>query len=241
VELDDTLADAHYALAGVSTWTNWDWPAAEREFRRAIQLNPGFADAHAFYASLLIIMRRPDEAMVEARRSLELDPFNTLVRNAYGFNLMFIRQYDAAIAEFNKVLATNPRGPAALSNLISAHHHKREYKQALEALSRYASAAGYTEVTRYLGQTKADANYSATMHGAADTLAARSRKTSVSPVDVATLYAYAGDKDQCLEWLERAYEVRDPNLPYLWYPDFDLVRSDPRFRDLLQRMKLPVK
>ena len=241
VELDDTLADAHYALAGVSTWTNWDWPAAEREFRRAIQLNPGFAAAHAHYAILLNITRRPDEAMVEARRALELDPFNTLVRNAYGFNLMFIRQYDAAIAEFNKVLATNPRDPAALSNLISAHHHKRQYKQALEALNGYASAVGYTEVTSYLAQTKADADYSATMHGAADTLAARSRKTFVSPWDVATLYAYAGDKDRCLEWLDRAYVVRDPILPFLWIPDFDSVRDDPRFRDLLQWMKLPVK
>jgi len=96
-------------------------------------------------------------------------------------------------------------------------------------------------VTSYLAQTKADADYSATMHGAADTLAARSRKTFVLPWDVYTLYAYAGDKDRCLEWLERAYVVRDPNLPYLWWPDFDGVRGDPRFRDLLQRMKLPVK
>jgi serine/threonine-protein kinase len=241
VELDDTLADAHYALAGVSTWANWDWPAAEREFRRAIQLNPRFADAHAFYASLLIIMRRPEEAMVEARPSLALAPFNGLFQALYGGRLVFIRQYDAAIAEFNKVLATNPRDTIALSNLISAHHHKRQYKQALEALNRYASAAGYTEVTSYLAQTKADADYSATMHGAADTLAARSRKTFVSPVDVATLYAYAGDKERCLEWLDRAYVVRDPILPFLWSPDFDSVRDDPRFRDLLQRMKLPLK
>jgi TolB-like protein/Tfp pilus assembly protein PilF len=239
VELDDTLAEAHYVLATVYTWSDWNWPAGESEYRRAIQLNPGFADAHTFYASLLNGIRRPDEAMVEARRSLELDPFNTLVRAVYGGNLVFVRQYDAAIAEFDKVLATNPRDPVALTGLISAHHHKRQYKQALEALSRYASAVGYTEVTSYLAQTKADAGYSATMHGAADTLVARSRKTFVLPWDVATLYAYAGDKDRCLEWLERAYVVRDPVLPWLWAPDFDSVRDDPRFRDLLKRMKLP--
>jgi TolB-like protein len=239
VELDDTLAEAHYVLALVYTWSDWNWPAGESEFRRAIQLNPGFAAAHAHYASLLNIMRRPDEAMVEARRALELDPFNTLVRAVYGANLVFIRQYDAAIAEFNKVLATNPRDIATLSNLISAHHQKREYKQALEALNRFASAMGYSEVTSYLAQTKADADYSATMHGAADTLAARSRKTFVLPWDIASLYAYAGDKDRCLEWLERAYVVRDPVLPMLGFPDFDSVRDDPRFRDLLKRMKLP--
>ena len=79
------------------------------------------------------------------------------------------------------------------------------------------------------------------MHGAAEALEARSRTAFVLPWEVAGWYALAGDKDRCLEWLERAYEVRDPNLPYLWFPDFDLVRSDPRFRDLLKRMKLPVK
>jgi adenylate cyclase len=134
---------------------------------------------------------------------------------------------------------TNPTDPVALSNLISAYHHKRQYKQALEALNRYASAMGYSEVTSYLAQTKADADYSATMHGAADALEARSRKTLVLPWDVASWYAYAGDKDLCLHWLERAYEVRDPNLPYMGTPDWDSVRSDPRFRDLLKRMKLP--
>jgi len=239
VELDDTLADAHYALAVVSTWANWDWPAAEREFRRAIQLNPGFADAHAYYAHLLNLLRRPDEAMVEARRSLELDPFNGLFQALYGVDLIFARRFDEAIAHLDAALVTNPTDPVSLAVLISAHHHKREYRQALEALSRYASAVGYSEVTTFLAQTTADADYGATMRKAADTLAARSRKTFVLPWDVASWYAYAGDRDQCLKWLERAYEGRDPNLPYLWFPDFDFVRSDPRFRDLLKRIKLP--
>jgi len=241
VELDDSLADAHYALAIVYAWADWNWPAAEQEFRRAIQLKPGFADAHAYYAHLLNNVHRPDEAMVEARRSLELDPFNGLFRSLFGVDLNFVHRFDEAIVEYDAALVTNPRDLVALTGLISARHHKREYKQALEALSRYASAVGYSEVTTFLAQTTADADYSATMRKAADTLAARSRKTLVLPWDVASWYAYAGDKDRCLEWLERAYQVRDPNLPYLWLPDFDGVRSDPRFRDLLQRMKLPVK
>ncbi len=239
VELDDSLADAHYALAIVYAWADWNWPAAEREFRRAIQLKPGFADAHAYYAHLLNNVHRPDEAMVEARRSLELDPFNGLFRSLFGVDLNFARRFDEAIAQFDAALVTNPRDLVALTGLISARHHKREYKQALEALSRYASAYGYSEVTTFLAQTAADADYRATMRKAAETLAARSRTTLVLPWDVASWYAYAGDKDRCLEWLERAYEGRDPNLPYLWYPDFDGVRSDPRFRDLLKRMNLP--
>ncbi len=82
-------------------------------------------------------------------------------------------------------------------------------------MSRYASAVGYSEVTSFLAQTPADADYSATMRKAADTLAARSRKTFVLPTEIAIFYCYAGDGERCLYWLERAYEVRDPNLPYL--------------------------
>ena len=241
VELDDTLADAHYVLAIVYTWADWNWPAAEREFRRAIQINPGFADAHAYYAHLLNILHRPDEAMVEARRSLELDPFNGLFKSLYGVDLLFVHRFDEAIVQYDAALVTNPKDAVALTGLISAHHHKREYGQALEALSRYASAMGYSEVTTFLAQTTAGADYSATMQKAADTLAARSRTTFVLPWDIASWYAYAGDKNRSLKWLERAYEVRDPNLPYLWLPDFDFLRSNPRFQDLMRRMELPVK
>ena len=240
VELDDTLADAHYVLAIVYAWADWNWPAAESEFRRAIELNPGFAGAHAYYAHLLNTLRRPDEAMVEARRSVELDPFNALLQSLYGVDLVFVHRFDEAIAQCDAALVTNPKDAVALATLISAHHHKQEYRQALEALSRYASVVGYSEVTTVLAQAAADEGYSATMRRAADTLVARSRKTFVLPWDIASWYAYAGDKNRSLEWLERAYEVRDPNLPYLGSPDFDSVRSDPRFRDLLQRMKLPL-
>ena len=241
VELDDALADAHYVLAIVYTWADWNWPAAEREFRRAIQLNPGFADAHAYYAHLLNILHRPDEAMVEARRSLELDPFNSLFLALYGVDLLFVHRFDEALVPSNAALVTNPTDLVALAVLMSAHHHKREYTQVIEALNRYASAVGYSEVTTFLAQGTAEADYRATMRKVADTLVARSRKTFVMPWDVAGWYAYAGDKDRCLEWLERAYVGRDPNLPYLWLPDLDFLRGDPRFQDLLRRMKLPLK
>jgi TolB-like protein/Tfp pilus assembly protein PilF len=239
VELDDALPDAHYALAVVSTWANWDWPTAEREFRRAIELNPGFADAHIYYSHFLSIMRRPDEAMAEARRALELDPFNGLFQALYGVDLVFVHQYDAAIAEFDRALSADPGSTFALGLLFSAHHHKGNNVRALDFLKRYASAAGYVEVTRFLAQNATDARYSETMHGAAEALETRSRTTFVLPTEIANWYCYAGDGERCLYWLERAYELRDPNLPYLWYPDYDSVRSDPRFRDLLKRMKLP--
>ena len=134
VELDDTLADAHYALAIVSTWADWNWPAAEREFRRAIQLNPGFADAHVYYAHLLNILRRPDEAMVEAQRSLELDPFNGLFRALYGVDLGFSASSTTTqLSQFNGRWLTNPGSALALEICSRFIITSGEYKQALEA------------------------------------------------------------------------------------------------------------
>jgi TolB-like protein/Tfp pilus assembly protein PilF len=241
VELDDELAEAHYVLAVVYTWADWNWAAAEREFRRAIQMSPGFPDAHAYYAHLLNILHRPDEAMLEGRRSLELDPFNGLFNALYAVDLVFVRQFDEAITRSDAVLATegDAAGVLALPTLAMAHHQKREYPQVLDALRRYASAVGYGEVTSVLASAAPDAGYRATVHRAAEALVARSRTTFVLPWDVATWFAYAGDKERCLEWLERAYQARDPNLPYLGVPDFDDVRGDPRFQDLVRRMGLP--
>jgi TolB-like protein/Tfp pilus assembly protein PilF len=239
--LDDALAEVHYALAILHTWADWDWPAGEREFRRAIAINPGFADAHAYYAHFLSIMRRPDEAAAEVRRALELDPINGLFHSLYGVVLSFERRFDEAIAQYDIALAMNPKDALALGNLVAARHHRGEHAQALEALKRYAGEVGYREVTTLLARTPADLGYRQTMQRAAEALAVRSRTTFVLPWDLIGLYAYAGDTERCLEWLERAYQGRDPNMPYLWYPDFDGVRSDPRFQDLLRRMKLPMR
>ena len=113
VALDDTVAETHYALAVVRAWSDWDWAGAESEFKRAIELNPGFPDARAYYSHLLIIMRRPEEAMAQGERAVELDPLNSLFRSLYARDLLYVRRYDDAIAQARKALQTSPDHPAA--------------------------------------------------------------------------------------------------------------------------------
>jgi serine/threonine-protein kinase len=236
VALDDTLAEAHYALAAIKTWHVWDLPGAEPEWKRAIELNPNLPDARAFYAHYLCIVGRPQEAEPEISRALELDPFNTLFQGLYSTVLIFQRRYDDAIAHARTALRTAPDSPDAHSSLWVALFLRGMYKDAF--LEAKANFPGDHEMEEALERGYAEGGYPGAMRHAAELLAERSHKTYVSPETVAELYLHAGEKDLALQWFEKAYEARDPNMPYLGMPEYDSLRSDPRFQDLLRRMKL---
>ena len=239
LELDSTLAEVHYTLAGIRTWTDWNWDGGAAEYRRAIELNPNYPDARAPFSHLLNIMKRPEEAMVQIKRALELDPLNALFRGFYAMDLMYARRYDDAIALLLDTLKTSPNDLVALSTLRSAYHMKHMYKEALEVWKASYAARGDHEAEQALARGFAEDGYQGALQRAAETLAVRSRTTYVPPWQIGTLYTRAGKKDKALEWLEKAYEAHDPNMPYLSVdPIFDILRDDPRFQDLLRRMKL---
>jgi TolB-like protein len=240
VALDDTAAEAHFVLAAVTTWSDWNWAAAEPEFRRAIDLNPSYPDARAYYSHLLNHLRRPEEAMAQIQRALELDPFNSLFHSLYSADLLYVRRYDDAIAQARSALRTNPDDPVARNILWFAFSLKGMYQEALlESKAYLNSQYGDREVQEALDRGYAEGGYPGGMRRAAEALAARFRKTYAAPFDIAGLYVGAGQNAQALGWLEKAFEARDPNLPYLGVPYLDSLRSDPRFQDLVRRMNLP--
>jgi adenylate cyclase len=170
---------------------------------------------------------------------LELDPLNALFRGFYAMDLMYARRYDDAIAFLRDTLRTSPNDLLALSTLRSAFHMKHMYKEALEVWKASYAARGDHEAEEALTRGFAEEGYQGALQRAAETLAVRSRTTYVPPWQIGTLYTRAGKKDKALEWLEKAYEAHDPNMPYLSVdPIFDILRDDPRFQDLLRRMKL---
>lgn len=237
VALDDSLAEAHWALAGLRTWHDWDLAGAEPEYRRSIELNPSYAEVRAFYSHYLNIMRRPDEAMPQIERALELDPFNTLYQSLYAFDLLFVRRYEDAATWARKALRAQPGAPVALSALWSAYYNRGMYKEAL-AQDR-AIYANDREMKEALERGHAEQGYPGAMKRSAETLSARFRQAYALPTEISRLYMAAGNRDRALDWLEKGYEERDPNMPYLGLPEYDGLRSDPRFQDLLRRMKLP--
>jgi tetratricopeptide (TPR) repeat protein len=238
--LDDTLSEAHIGLANIVGPHDHDWSAAEHEFRRGIELNPNSADGHFMYADFLISMRRTQEWNTEIQRALELDPFNPFFPCFYGWHLVYVHRYDEAISQLRRVLATEPDFSSAHMGLWGALYKTGKYKEALVEAKKFFAVLGDHEVEDALSRGYSAGGYSQAMRLAAQTLAARSTRTHVPGVRIARLYAHAGEEDQVMKWLEKAYEQGETPLTHLnvgW--DWDDLRDDPRFQDLLHRMNFP--
>jgi serine/threonine-protein kinase len=243
LELDNTLAEVHFILAGLRTFHDgeWNWKAAEKSFQRAIELNPNYPDVRAYYALFLFIMHRPGEAMVQIERTMELDPFNPMFQSQYGIDLLFLRRYDDAIEQIQNVLKTVPNYRVALGTLPLLFHQKRMYEKSLETLKAYYTAIGFHEREKVLTRGYEEAGYTGAMNSDAELWEELSRASYISPYIIAYSYVLAANKEQALDWLERSFEVGDPNMPFIGVmPHFvDLLGNEPRYQDLLRRMKLP--
>jgi tetratricopeptide (TPR) repeat protein len=240
LELDDTLEEVQFAHALVA-WYEWDWENSEKAFIRALELNPSYPDARAWYSQQLFMMRRPEEAMAQIEQALELDPFHPLFRAVYAMDLIYAHRYDDAIEHLRETLKTAPDDWTALGALRSTYHQKGMYEEALEIWKRSFAAKGDQEAAEALARGYEEGGYSGALSSVAEMMIERSHTTYVTPWQIGTMYTRAGKKDEAIEWLEKAFEDRDGNLPYLSVdPIFDYLRDEPRFQDMIRKMNLPV-
>lgn len=237
LELDSTNSEVHHLLGGIRTWTNWDWKGGEASFRKAIELNPQNADAHSTYSHLLMILGRSEEAMKHIGIALNLDPLNSKIKSFYGVDLLFIRRYDEAVNAFREAMELDP-SQGLVINIIPALYFSGKEDEATEMMKKIWTdpniLAAINEGYQKEGFRGAEKNL-------ADILAERSKNIYIAPYIIAYQYALAGEADNSMLWLEKAYEERNANLPYLLVPTFDILRDNPRFQNLCERMNLPYK
>ena len=233
LELDESLAEAHLALSGVKLIA-WDWAAAEREVERAVELNPNLAAARRRHAFYLNIMGRHDEAVAEGRRARELDPLSL---NIYW--LLMARQYDQALEAAKKALEMNSNNASVHVQLGHAHGMKEQYPEAVAAYQegiKLGDDSPDTQIALGIAYAKGGEREKAWVI----LRRLEARREYVSPGTLADLYVALGERERALASLERAYAEHDNQLQFLAVnPQFDPLRDDPRFQDLVRRVGLP--
>ena len=242
LEIDDSLAEAHTSLAQILQSYDWDWSGGAREIQRAIELNPGYANAHHLYALFLSGVGRHAEAIVEIRKARELDPLSIRINANVGLVLYLAREYDQALEGLRKALELDPNDIDSHIYLALVYSQKGMHDEAIAASRKAQDLSAGKDQTSNLALAYVYAV--AGRRGEALKILAElknpSRGSYLPPETVAEVYAGLGDKQEALTWLEKAYAEHATYLDVLKVnPAFDPLRSDPRFQDLLRRMNFP--
>ena len=240
LEIDGTLAEALAVRANIKRTYYWDWAGAERDYKRALELDPSSSVTHAGYARWMTVMGRHEEAIALARRALQLDPSSLVRRKSLGDAFQSARRYDEAAEQFQRLLEIDPTYRPGRLDLAEIYEDTDSYQEAVAARQEWMRLQGVSEdkIAGFL-----DAYATSGMDGYhrwwLDFQTEQAKLKYVPPTDFAEIHTQLGEKDQAFEWLERAYQERDGQMIWLnVWPQYDPLRDDPRFTDLLLRMNL---
>jgi TolB-like protein/Flp pilus assembly protein TadD len=240
LEIDESLAEPHATLAFIHTWFDWDWTGAEREAKRAIELNPNFGLAHIAYAQLLSYRGLHQEAISEAARARELDPLSSIINTLNGSVLLYARREDEASMTLQKTLELDPNFWIAHYFFGKTYLAKKQYSDAIAEFSKARELSGGNSLAiGMIGYGWALAGDLAKARAVLTELKSLSSQRYVPPSNVAVLCFALGEKDEGFIWLEKAYQDHDVRLSRMKVdPEWDSMRSDPRFVAILKRIDL---
>ncbi len=241
LKLDERLAEAHVSLGTCSLVYEWDWAAADKEFSRAQQLNPNYAEAYHFRGHYLEAMGRTDEAIAEIKRGLDLDPVSLFINNELGWAYYHAQQYDLAIKQYRKGLEVDPRFALSAYSLAQVYEQKGMYQEALAELGRFKETYGQEAPwIAELGCVHALAGKRNEALMKLKELKELAAREYVDPYFIAIVHTALGEKELAFEWLEKAFEGRSGYLAWIKVePKLNSLHADVRFRSLLRRMNLP--
>jgi TolB-like protein/DNA-binding winged helix-turn-helix (wHTH) protein/Flp pilus assembly protein TadD len=241
LKLDDTLAEAHTALGGITLTNDYDWPSSEREFQRAIQLNPGYAGAYHWHAINLMFMSKWEEAIAEIEQARQLDPLSIIINANIGFVYYHARRFDDAIAAERTALELDSNNPVAYEYMGLAYLEKKMYEEAITNLRKaFNLSGGVSENAAELSFAYAANGDWAEARKILVSLEDRSRHEYVPSFSLAVTYAGLGDKNRALAYLQKAYNERCDLVPTIKVsPLFESLHSEPRFQELLHKVGFP--
>jgi TolB-like protein/DNA-binding winged helix-turn-helix (wHTH) protein/Tfp pilus assembly protein PilF len=237
LQIDDSLAEAHASLAVIAQNYDWDWPTAEREYRRAIQLDPGYATAHQWYAECLGFQGRFDEAFAESERARKLDPLSLIISADYGALLYYSRQYDRSIAEFRRVLEMEPNFPRAYI-VIFPLVEKGLFPEALADAQKWKQVVDSPWPAAVEVYVYARSGQIAEAQRSLQKLQHATQREFQDPAAMLMAHVALDNKTETFQWLQKCYDARSPLTTLKVDPMYDPLRSDPRFQKFLQDVHL---
>jgi TolB-like protein/Flp pilus assembly protein TadD len=241
LKMDDTLSEAHSSLGYAKLYYYWDWAGAEKEFRRAIELNPNSENAHHWYSHYLLSMGRTEESLAESKRGIQLAPFDSLMNVHLVWHYLFSRQYRLAVQQSHIVLDLDLRIYGAYLFGGWALEQQGKYRESINWFRKsYTSSGEISHATAALGHVYGISGNIAGAKQVLGELKQLSRHRYVPAYDIAMIYLGLGDKKEAYEWLEKGFEERSAWMVYLnMDPRLDELRSDARFIQLVHRVALP--
>jgi TolB-like protein/DNA-binding winged helix-turn-helix (wHTH) protein len=238
LEIDDSLAEAHNSLAAAKLFYHWDWPGAEKEVTRALELNPSYSEAHHLYNYVLSVTNRAPEGLQQERIAQALDPFARPW--AIGFALFRERRFDDAIQAFRSELGNEPDDPDLHQELAEAYYFKGMLKESIKEYETSATLQGDANGAAALESIYQSAGYNATLEWSFALLKKKAKDQYVSPMQLADLSAALGRQNEAIRYLEEAFDQHTARLVWLKQnPYLDSLHSDPRYQAIVKRVGLP--
>jgi len=238
IAIDSTLAEVYYWNAAIKVWTDFEWESGEIAFKRAIEINPNFSEARALLSHLMMCLNRWNESREQMRKALEIDPNNPFVQVLSGAQLLDDEKYDSCIRKLEPLQKIMPNNPLINLVLLVAYAKTDRYDQAIEEIKKQISHIVDETIIKMLEDEYENSGFENALNKTADVLE-NTDSAFVSAATLIMLYGLAGNTDKTMDWIERGYIRRDPDMPYIAiFPVLKPYRNEPRFIEIVKRMNL---
>ncbi len=242
LELDPNISEAHF-ISGMSAYLyEWNWDKGEKELLKALAINPNDVLSRIYYAQLMVILQRPEEALAQGRLAIELDPLNPLLQVLFSALLVGIDDCETALAHLDKRVAVAPEDFMANIGIKLAAFRCGDYNRSFEAAKYTVGVFFEEDAWNKIEKIYAEQGFTAANEEIALQLEVFAEKNPIGPITLATTYIYANKPEKAIDWLEKGFEQRDPSMPYIATGVYNLypLFSNPRFIEIIQKMNLPL-